>query len=326
VTVDALSFDDGGVTATGAADAARAAPGTTWVRLVDPTAEERDAVMAAFDLHPLSIEDVEGEGRPKVEEFPSHTFILVKAATLRGGDVAFEEELRVQPVGLFVGPDWLVTYERAALSPIERVWERVESGDGRLLARGPDFTACQVVDRIVDEYFGLLDEVQTIIERVEDDVLSDPGIWVLEDLNAVRRDLLSIRRLLWPTREAVTVLARGDPPEVQGETEKYFRNVYDHLVQLVELTETYRDLASGARDIYLNALSVSTNEVMKKLTVVATIVLPLTFVVGVYGMNFGETRWNMPELLWPYGYPAVMLGMGLVAFVLVVYFRREGWL
>ena len=326
MTVQSLVYDDDAVTTHDDPAEAKVAAGTTWVRVTDPAPEELEVVRTTFDLHPLSIDDVEGEVRPKTEEFQGHTFLLVKCARLRRGDVAFEEELKVEPVGVFVGPDWIVTYEPDAVEAVDLIWSRVENEDRRLLTRGPDFTAYRVVDRLVDDYFELLDEVEDVIETVEEAVVHDPGIWVLEDLNAVRRDLLSIRRLLWPTREAVNVLARGDPEDVHEETEKYFRDVYDHLVQLVELTETYRDLASGARDIYLNALSVSTNEVMKKLTVVATIVLPLTFVVGVYGMNFGETSWNMPELLWPYGYPAVMIGMALVAVVLIAYFREESWL
>ena len=326
MTVQSLVYSEGTVTTHDDPAEAKVASGTTWVRLVEPTADELEVVREAFDIHTLSVEDVQGDVRPKTEEFDDHTFVLVKSAQLQRGDVAFEEELREEPVGLFLGQDWLVTYEPETLNAVERIWTKVAGEERKLLTRGPDFTAYRVIDGLVDDYFVLLDEVEDVIEAVEDDVVHDPGIWVLEDLNAVRRDLLSIRRLLWPTREAVNVLARGDPEEVHEETEKYYRDVYDHLVQLVELTETYRDLGSGARDIYLNALSISTNEVMKKLTVVATIVLPLTFVVGIYGMNFGETSWNMPELLWPYGYPAVMLGMGLVALILVVYFRREGWL
>lgn len=325
MTVQSLVYD-GTVTTHDDPAEAKVADGTTWVRVTDPAPDELETVRTTFDLHPLSIDDIEGEVRPKTEEFQGHTFVLVKSARLRRGDVAFEEELKVEPVGIFVGPDWIVTYEPDAIGAVDRIWSRVENEDRKLLTHGPDFTAYRIVDRLVDDYFELLDEVEDVIENVEEAVVHDPGIWVLEDLNAVRRDLLSIRRLLWPTREAVNVLARGDPEDVHQETEKYFRDVYDHLVQLVELTETYRDLASGARDIYLNALSVSTNEVMKKLTVVATIVLPLTFVVGVYGMNFGETTWNMPELFWPYGYPAVMIGMALVAVVLVAYFRKESWL
>lgn len=127
-------------------------------------------------------------------------------------------------------------------------------------------------------------------------------------------------------RDTLSILARGDPAHVGEETERYFRDVYEHLVQLVEFTETYRDLVTGTRDIYLNSLSMSTNEVMKKLTVVATIVLPLTFVAGIYGMNFAESPYNMPELAWEFGYPAVMLGMAAIALTMIVYFYRKDWL
>ena len=326
MTVQSLVYGERTVTTHTDPAEAKVADGTTWVRLSDPGPDEVETLRATFDLHALSIEDIEGDVRPKTEEFDGHTFVLVKSAFLRRGDVTFEEELRVRSVGIFIGPDWIVTYEPESMDAVERIWSRVLGEEKKLLTRGPDFTAYRIIDRLVDDYFELLDEVEDVIEGVEEDVVHDPGIWVLEDLRDVRRDLLSIRRLLWPSREAVNVLARGDPEDVHEETEKYFRDVYDHLVQLVELTETYRDLASGARDIYLNALSVSTNEVMKKLTVVATIVLPLTFVVGVYGMNFGETQWNMPELLWPYGYPAIMIGMALVAVILIGYFRKENWL
>jgi magnesium transporter len=161
---------------------------------------------------------------------------------------------------------------------------------------------------------------------MEESVLETPDPEVLPRLNAVRRDLLSFRKVIWPTREAVGVFARGDPDEVRDTTEKYYRDVYDHVVQLVDLTETYRDLARGARDIYLNTLAQSTNEVTKVLTVVATLILPLTLVVGLFGMNFAGTPTNMPELGWEYAYPAVMLGMGGSALVLLVYFRQEGWL
>ena len=176
--------------------------------------------------------------------------------------------------------------------------------------------------------------ISTTPPDVDGDIPDDPipplevhaDIDTLEEINSVRRELLSFRKLAWPTREAVGVLARGDPDQIREDTEKYYRDVYDHLVQLVDLTETYRDLVSGARDIYLNALSQSTNEVMKVLTVVATIFIPLTFVVGVYGMNFSGGPAAMPELSWPYAYPAVILGMGAVALVMMGYFRRQGYI
>ncbi|CQR49819.1 MULTISPECIES: magnesium/cobalt transporter CorA [Haloferax] len=326
--ISALVYRDDGVSAyeETALDAARDADGTTWVRAT--AAEEFDRVAEAFGVHPLSVEDVRNDARPKVEEYDEYTFVVVRVATLRAGEQVFEEEVQTRPVGLCFGDDWLVTLTRRELEPINYVWNAIEREEPRMLRFGPDFVAYRVIDRIVDEYFGLLDEVGEEIELIEDIILEGPDPEVLEGLNAVRRDLLSFRKTVWPTREAVGVLARGDPDYVREVTEKYYRDVYDHLVELVDLTETYRDLARGARDIYLNTLSQSTNEVMKTLTVVATIILPLTLVVGVYGMNFdpGASAFNMPELGWAYGYPATMLGMALVSVVLLVYFRREGWL
>jgi magnesium transporter len=326
VTVETVVFDSEGYDERADPVDARDDPGTTWVRVVDPDEDALDDLAHGYGLHALEVEDVLGDVRPKVEEFDDHTFVLVKAASLRKGDVAFVDELRALPVGFFFGDGWLLTVEPERVAALDAVWERVAREDTRLLTNGSDFTAYRGIDRVVDDYYDILDDIEDDIEAVENEVTEAAGDDLLDRINELRRDLLSVRRLLWPTRDAVGVLARGDPAHVQPSTEKYYRDVYDHLVQLVDLTETYRDLASGARDIYLNALSMSTNDVMKTLTVVATIILPLTFVAGVYGMNFSDSPLNMPELEWAYGYPAVMLGMGVTAVVLVAYFRRESWL
>lgn len=304
---------------------ARDAPGTTWVRVSGGKPAELDRVAEAFGIHSLTVEDVSNGVRPKTEEFDDHVFVLLKTATLRRGETTFEEEIRTESIGLFVGDDWLVTLSKHDVGAVERVWDMIESEEGRLLRQGPDFAAYRIIDAIVDDYFEVLDEIEDQIEMVEDAVTTATDIETLETLNNVRRELLSFRKLLWPSREAVGYLARGDPDQIREATEKYYRDVYDHLVQLADLTETYRDLASGARDIYLNSLSLSTNEVMKRLTVVATIVLPLTFVVGIYGMNFEGSPYNMPELGWTFGYPAVMLGMLGVTIVLIAYFRESGY-
>jgi magnesium transporter len=306
---------------------ARDAPGTTWVRAAAASEDEIAMVADVFGIHALAVEDIRSDVRPKTEEFPTHTFLLVKTAALRRGETTFDEEIRTRGVGLFIGAEWLVTItdEEGNVPAVASVWRSVQERGGRALRYGPDFTAYRITDRIVDDYFHLLDDVGDTIEEIEDGILEGPNPDVLEALNAVRRDLLSFRKVVWPTREAVGTLARGQPDHVREQTEKYFRDVYDHLVEIVDLTETYRDLARGARDIYLNTLSQSTNEVMKRLTVVATIFIPLTFVVGVYGMNFDGGAASMPELGWPYAYPAVMSGMAIVAFVLLTFFRREGW-
>jgi magnesium transporter len=308
--------------------AAKAADGTTWVRVTEATREELDRVAEAFSVHPLVVEDVLGGVRPKTEEFGGYTFTLVKDAELRHEEKTFEEEVDSDPVGVVVGRDWVLTLSPVTVEAVGRVWNAVERGDERLLQRGPDFTAYRVIDGIVDEYFDILDRLETAIERIEDEVLVSTGIETLERINTVRRDLLAFRKLAWPARESIGVLARGDVDQVDPATEKYFRDVYDQLVHVVDLTETYRDLARGARDIYLNTVSQSTNEVMKVLTIIATVFLPLTFIVGVYGMNFdpAASPYNMPELGWRFGYPAVMLGMLVLSLLMIAYFRRQGYL
>lgn len=320
--IRSLVVDADGVTRQDDPETANTTRGTTWVDIEDPTPAEIEEVSAVFGLHGLAIEDIRNAVRPKTESFKSHTFVLMKSATLRRGDTTFEEELDDTAVGLFIGQDWLVTMTTERVPEVNRVWEATVGGETRAIGRGPDFLAYRVIDGVVDAYFGLLDEIETRIERIEEEVIGQPGQETLAEINAARRELLSVRKLVWPSREAVGTLARGSPDEIQVETEKYFRDVYDHLVQQGDLVETYRDLVTGARDIYLNVLSMSTNEVMKRLTVVATIVLPMTVVVGVYGMNF-ET---MPELGWTFGYPAVIFGMVGMAGIMSWYFRQEGWL
>jgi len=305
---------------------ARQAAGTTWVHIAEATDKEIRAVQSAFDLHPLAIEDMRGDVRAKTEEFREYTFVLLKAISLTPGETTFEKEVATRPVGIFIGRDWVVTLGTGPPGPIQRVMDAAERGDERLLQRGPDFTASRAIDVIVDAYFDLLDEIETDIEEIEEEVTVSTDSETIEKINDVRRDLLSFRKQVWPAREAVGLLARGDPRQVEPQTEKYFRDIYDHLVQIADLTETYRDLVSGARDIYLNTVAQSTNEVMKVLTVVATIFIPLTFVAGIYGMNFAGGPYNMPELGWRYGYPAAMLGMVLMGAIMLLYFRRRDYL
>lgn len=325
MTVETVVYRDAGVRTYDDVAAARDAAGTTWVRVVDADDGTMESVASAFDIHPLAVEDVHTGVRPKTEQFTGYTFVLVKAAELGGGETTFEEEVSERPIGLFIGDDWLVSMAPGADTPTDRVWNAAVRGDERLLARGPDFTAARVVDAVVDEYFDVLDRIENGIEEIEDAVLVSTDVGTLGSINDARRDLLSFRKLAWPTREALAVLSRGDPEQIRPETEKYYRDVYDHLVHVVDLIETYRDLVSGARDIYLNSLSQSTNEVMKTLTVVATVFLPLTFVVGVYGMNFGGGPYNMPELGWRFGYPAVMLGMLGIGGLMLWAFQRQGY-
>jgi magnesium transporter len=308
-------------------DTALETPGETWVHADNVEPFEMSALRDRFNIHQLAVEDVlHEETRPKTEEYDTHTFVLMKTARLsQRDDVAFHKEVRTHSVGFFIGENWLVTMSTTEIDVIDPTASQWTKDGQRIGQRGTDFLAYRIMDAIVDDYFDLLDNIEDDIEAVEERVLDEPDPQMLEDLNDVRRDLLAFRKVAWPAREAMSYLSRGDIPEVADQNERYFRDVYDHLVQVVDLIETYRDLTGGSRDIYLNAVSQSTNEVMKTLTVVATIFIPLTFVAGVYGMNFAGTQFAMPELSWTYGYPATMIGMAILAAIMLVYFRRQDW-
>jgi magnesium transporter len=320
--IESLVYRSGSVNSYDDLAKAKAAKGTTWVHAPEVTADEREQIADVFGLHSLAIEDVTSNVRAKTEEFPEFVFVLLKTAQLTRGETTFKEEIAATPVGVFFGADWVVSMTLGSAPMVDRVKSAVQSGDERLLDRGSDFTAYRIIDVIVDSYFDLLDTLEDQIESIEEAVIESTEIDVLDEINSVRRELLSFRKLLWPAREAMGVLARGDLKLVQESSEKYFRDVYDHVVQLVDLTETYRDLVSGARDIYLNSLSQSTNEVMKVLTVVATIFIPLTFVAGIYGMNFEY----MPELGWRFGYLAVWTVMIAIGVGMLWFFRRRGYI
>ncbi|OAQ52407.1 magnesium and cobalt transporter CorA [Natrinema mahii] len=327
MTLRAMVYTDDGIQRYDDPAAAIAAPGDTWVHAADIEPNELQALEDRLGIHPLAVDDVtDDQTRPKTAEYETHTFVLLKTVSLSQRDeVAFQKEIQTHTVGFFIGEGWLVTMSTTDIDVVDQSAPQWARNERRVADRGTDFLAYRLMDAIVDDYFHVLDEIEDDIEAVEERVLDEPEPRILEDLNDVRRDLLAFRKVAWPAREAISSLSRGDIPEVADENEKYFRDVYDHLVQVVDLIETYRDLTGGSRDIYLNAVSQSTNDVMKTLTVVATIFIPLTFVAGIYGMNFAETPLAMPELYWTYGYPAIMLGMGLVAGLMLVYFRRQDW-
>lgn len=328
MSLDAVVYTSEAVDQYDDVGAAIAAPGETWIHVENADETNIATLQSEFDIHQLAIEDVlDEQNRPKTEEYESHTFVLMKTTRLSQREaVAFHKEVRTTSVGFFIGDDWLVTLSTGDLENVEPTGPAWTRHSDRVAARGADFLAYRVMDAIVDEYFDILDEIEDDIELAEERILSEPDPRMIEDLNNIRRDLLAFRKVAWPAREAISSLSRGDIPQVDDSNEKYFRDVYDHLVQVVDLIETYRDLTGGSRDIYLNTVSQSTNDVMKTLTVVATIFIPLTFVAGIYGMNFTGTALAMPELSWTYGYPAAMLGMALVAVVMLDHFRRQEWL
>jgi magnesium transporter len=272
-----------------------------------------------FDLHPLVLEDVVSTGqRPKFEDFGSYVFMVLK--TLHGGEEL--GHVRTEQISIILGPNFVISFQEIEEDPFGHVRERIRSGRGRIRTMGPDYLAYALVDAIVDHYFVVLEKLGDAIEVLGEETVSDPTPSTLHTIQGLKRELSNLRRSVWPLREVVSGFQRGESNMLSERTEVYLRDVYDHTIQVVETIEAYRDIVSGMFDTYLSSVSNRMNEVMKVLTIIATIFIPVTFVAGVYGMNFQR----MPELAWPWSYPAALLLMLAIALVMIAYFRRKRWL
>jgi len=269
-----------------------------------------------FRLHPLAVEDVVSLGqRPKADDYDTHIFVIARMP--EAGD-----PLTTDQTSLFVGPTFLLTFQERYGDCLDPVRERLRRGKGLLRRSGPDYLAYAIIDAIVDAFFPVLETYGEKLEALENDVVERPTRRVLHGIHAAKRDLLTLRRAVWPVRDAVNSLIRGENELMTPSTRVYLRDCYDHSVQILDMVETYRELAAGLMDIYITSLSQRLNEVMKVLTIISTIFIPLTFIAGVYGMNFDF----MPELRWRYGYPLIMGAMAVLGLLMVWYFYRKGWI
>lgn len=271
----------------------------------------------AFGLHPLALEDVLNSGqRPKIDFHEKHAFLILYLPHLSG------EEIILEQVSLFVGEGYLLSFCSGDGTALEPVRERLRQGSGRLRSLGVNYLLYALVDVIIDSAFPLLEDLGEQIEDLEDQVLENPDKTTLPTLHQLKRDLLLLRRALWPQREVISRLLQHDGELVDADIRPYFSDCYDHVVQIIDLIETYREMLSGMLDIYLSSLSNRMNDIMRLLTVIATIFIPLTFIVGVYGMNFD----NMPELHWHNGYFLVWGIMLVLAVVMLIAFKWRKWL
>lgn len=290
----------------------------TWIEVTGPTHEEIEHIADKFGLHALTIEDaIKGDQRPKIEEFPNYTFAIVKPLFL-----TLEGHLAPVDLNVFVMPDYLITISDAELPQLEEVKRRIKKCMPHLRENGTEFLFHAILDAVVDSYFFVLDRIEDDIEDVEDKVVIDPSPQVLEKINGLKRDLLIFRRNVWPLRDILSLILSGYYPFISEKSERYYRDISDHVARLIDLDETYRELVSSARDSYLSSVSYRMNEVVQRLTVVATIVLPLSLIAGIYGMNFE----HMPELRHPYGYFIVLGIMATIAIIMLSFFRREGYI
>jgi len=272
-----------------------------------------------FGIHLLVMEDVVTLGhRAKTEEYQGYLFLVVPM-------LSFQEEtlaVRSEQLSLILGPGWVLTFQERYGDVFEPVRERLRSAHGRIRQRGADYLAYALVDAVVDHYFGILEKLGDAAEDLDTVAMEDPVPETLRSINHLKKELLLLRRAVWPLREALSTLARTESELVTEGTQVFLRDVYDHVVQVIDTVETLRDLVSGMTDLYLSSVGQRTNEVMKVLTIMASIFIPLTFMAGVYGMNFDL----MPELHIPWAYPVLWALMLLTAGGLVWFFKRKKWI
>ena len=271
-----------------------------------------------FGLHPLVIEDIVHTGqRPKAEDYGSHLFVVLRM--LRWN--AELEEIDEEQVSFVLGPSWVLTFQERAGDVFSPVLERLLSDRGRVRKLGCDYLAYTLIDTVVDHYFSILETLGDRIETLGEDMTENPKRQDLDSIRHMKRELLFMRKSVWPLREVLGSIQRDESELVKESTRPYLRDVYDHTIQIIDTVETFRDMVSGLMDLYLSSISNRMNEVMKVLTIIATIFIPLSFVAGLYGMNF----LYMPELQWRYGYFAVLGVMLAIGGGMLLYFRRRKW-
>jgi magnesium transporter len=292
--------------------------GVTWLSVTGVhDVEAVRAVGERFDLHPLVLEDILDTGhRPKVDDLDDALFCVTRVFESRDGEIASQQ------VSLILRPPLLISFEEAPGPLFDRVRERLHAGLGRMRGAGADYLLYALLDSIVDSYFSALEQIGGRTEVLEQQVVEDPGPEVLREIHRLRSEIAMIRRAVGPMREVLGRLGRGDSALIGEEWEMFLRDVYDHVIQVAETTDSLREVLIGMLDTYLSSTSNRMNEVMKVLTIIATIFIPATFVAGVYGMNFD---W-MPELHTRWGYPAALSVMLAIAVGMLIYFRRKDWL
>ncbi len=270
-------------------------------------------------FHPLVLEDIVNTvQRPKIEDYGGYLFIVLRM--LRPAE---EGDFTSEQLSIILGPGYLFTFQEGLKGDIfDSVRDRIRSGKGKIRGMGADYLGYALIDAIVDGYFSILEGFGERIVDVEEELTLTPDQQSLHKINALKKEIIFLRKTVWPLREAISFLERGDSDLLHPATRLYFRDVYDHTVQVIDTVETYRDLLSGMLDLYLSSISNRTNEVMKFLTVIGTIFMPLTFLVGVYGMNFK----HLPELEWPNGYFMLWGLMIFLSLSMVAYFKKKRWL
>jgi len=301
-------------------------PTVTWINIDGlHDVEIIEKLGKQFELHPLILEDVlHTEQRPKYEDFDKYIFIVLRMFQYNEKIQDIESE----QVSLILGTNFVISFQERIGDVFDSVRERLRNAKGKIRKMGSDYLAYALLDAIVDSYFAILEKFGERIESMEEKLVTNPTEKTLQLIHNMKREMISLRKSIWPLREVISGVQRSESSLISETTGIYLRDVYDHTIQVIDTVESFRDMVSGMLDIYLSSISNKMNAVMKVLTIIATIFIPLTFIAGIYGMNFNPEKspWNMPELNWYWGYPAVCLVMAVVAVIMLVFFRRRKWL
>jgi magnesium transporter len=271
-----------------------------------------------YNVHPLILEDIQNTGqRPKMDRFDEYLFVCLKMLWYddRAQDTVSEQ------VSILLGASFVISFQEREGDVFEPIRQRLRENKGKIRRSGTDYLAYCLIDSIIDNYYIILERIEEQIEPLEDTIVTAPRADTARNLHELKRKLLLIRRAVWPLREVITAIEKEESPLIHRSTRLYLRDIYEHTVQVIDTIETFRDLVSGLHDIYLSTVSNNMNAIMKVLTIIATIFIPLTFIAGIYGMNFQF----MPELSWRWGYPLVVGIMFIVALGMVFYFKRRKW-
>jgi len=295
-------------------------PSVTWIDVVgihEPKVIEQ--IGCQFQIHPLLMEDIMNTTqRPKIDDLGKYICLILKLIT-------FDEtvmELRIEQLSLVFSDDVVLTFQESESGVFKPLRDRIRNSLGRIRKMGTDYLAYSLMDAVIDHYFVVMEKMGEKIDILENDVVMNPQREILRSVQQLRDEILLVRRSVWPLREIISLLERAESPLIDKTSSLYFRDIYEHTIQVMDTVDTYRDILSGMFDIYLSSISNRLNEVMKVLTIIATIFMPLTFLAGVYGMNFQ----NMPELKWQYGYFMIWGVMILIAVAMLVYFRKRRWI
>lgn len=294
----------------------------TWVHVVGfKNVDLLERLGALLDLHHLALEDVVNlDQRPKIEDYGKKLFVVVRMIE------SLDTRLESDQLSIFLLENCVISFDNDPGDCLEPVRERIRKGRGHMREHGSDHLLYAIIDTVIDAYFPLLEKFGERLETLEASILTDPKRELIVELHNLKRDLLTMRRAIWPLRDVVNSMIRDTYPSISEGTRIYLRDCYDHSVRIIDLIENYRQVASDLMDVYLSSVSNRMNEVMKVLTVISTIFIPPTFIAGIYGMNFNTeiSKYNMPELNWPYGYP-VCLGLMLIMTIgVLVYLYRRG--